>query len=120
MNIKYEKIVDFLLGSNEDELNRLDFGIIGFDSKGILTAYNTMEETYSGLSREKVMGKPLFTDIAPCLNNYIVALKFEQNEELDEYTPYILSFKVKPTPVDLRLIKNKKLKYNYILVNRSK
>lgn len=116
MEITDDKVIDIL--KNNLGYDQLDFGIIGFDNDKIIKEYNTYECEESGYEKDDVMNRNLFTEVAPCMNNYLVALKFEENEDLDESLPYILSFKVKPTPVDLRLLKSKELKYNYILIKR--
>ena len=89
-----------------DVLDELKFGIIGIDREMNITAYNEIESEFSGLSREFVLGKHLFQQVAPCMNNYLVSLRFEREDAIDEIIPYVLSFKVTPTPVELRLMKS--------------
>ncbi len=111
-------ILQKLIVSSETERDSVDFGVIEIDYSNIIIDYNSIEEGLSGYKKDFVSGKNLFLDIAPCMNNYIVALKFEEKEDFDEITPYILSFKIKPVSVDLRLIKNKELKRAFILIKR--
>lgn len=115
----YEKnIIDKLKNISDDELDKLEFGVIGIDNNNIVVKYNLTEEKYSGYTKDFVIGKDLFIDIAPCFNNYLVALKFEENDCLDEILPYILSFKVKPVKVELRLLKDKNSRLSYVLIRR--
>ncbi|HOV12727.1 MAG TPA: PAS domain-containing protein [Spirochaetota bacterium] len=113
-----KNILQQILSLSSDEKDKFDFGIIGIDEKKIIIDYNHTEELLSGYKKEFVIGKNLFLDIAPCMNNYLVALKFEERDQFDEIIPYILSFKVKPVSVDLRLIKDKDRKIGYVLVKR--
>ena len=58
-------------------LDTLDFGVIGMDSLGLVRRYNRFESEAAGLSRERVVGQPLFTVVAPCMNNFMIAQRFE-------------------------------------------
>ncbi len=118
MDFYTKNITDFLNKSDEITLNTLNFGIIGFNNNGIITVYNKTEENMSGLSYSTVINQPLFTLVAPCLNNYLVALRFETEPVIDEVIPYVFSFKIKPCRVKLRLIKSPESSVNYILVER--
>jgi photoactive yellow protein len=118
MDFYDKEIIDWLSNSSPEELDMADFGIIGFNQKNLIEIHNETEAYLSGYKKEFVLGKNLFIDVAPCMNNYLVALKFEEKDEIDEIIPYILSFKVKPVSVELHLIKKKKLKLNYILIKR--
>jgi len=120
MHFETSDIIKWINEADESSFDKTDFGIIGFDNQNIVKKYNLTEEKYSGLSKKNVLNKNLFLDVAPCMNNYLVSLKFEEKKELDEIIHYILSFKVKPCPVDLRLIKSKSLELNFILIKRLK
>lgn len=50
---------------NDAELDRLDFGVIGFDSESIVRRYNAFETKWAGLALNRVVGYPLFTIVAP-------------------------------------------------------
>src|ERR1700759_802496 len=66
-----------LAGMAPDSLDDLDFGVIGFDREGIVRLYNRAESSAAGLSSERVLGRALFTEVAPCMNNFMVAQRFE-------------------------------------------
>src|SRR5690349_19989227 len=53
-----------------------DFGIIGFDDATVVRRYNRFESQAAGLPPHSVLGQPLFTSVAPCMNNYLVAQRF--------------------------------------------
>jgi hypothetical protein len=69
-----------------------------------------------------VLGRHLFEVVAPCMNNYLVAQRFEEAlvkaEEVDAVVDYVLTLKMKPTPVRLRLIASAAVPLRYILVER--
>jgi photoactive yellow protein len=105
-----------------NQLNELDFGVIGFNPDGIVKVYNTLESEMAGLSIENVIDEDLFNTIAPCMNNFMVAQKFEDaiddSANLDETMDYVLTLKMKPTRVKLRLVSNPSQPLNYILIQR--
>ncbi|MCG8572830.1 MAG: PAS domain-containing protein, partial [Spirochaetes bacterium] len=109
---------DWLIHSTLKQQDGMDFGIIGLDKEMKVVLYNQTETQCSGLSKEMVLNKHFFIEVAPCLNNYLVALKFEQQENLDEILDYILSFRMDPTYVKLRLLKKANQSISYILVER--
>lgn len=55
---------------NDEELDALPFGVIGFDVCGVVRRYNSFESKAAGLSSTRVLGQPLFTAVAPCMNNF--------------------------------------------------
>ena len=63
------------------------------------------------------MGRHFFSDVAPCMNNYLVADRFEETT-LDVTMPYVLSFRMRPTPVRLRLIRAPRSPRRWVLVSR--
>ena len=108
---------------NEPELDELAFGVIGFDAATTVTLYNTFESKYAGLSRERVIGHPLFTTVAPCMNNFMVAHRFEEaaanGTALDETIDYVLTLRMRPVKVKLRLLAGPGAATRYVLVLRS-
>ena len=77
-----------------DQLNSLDFGVIGFDNEGMVKVYNAYESKVAGLSLESVIDSDLFNSVAPCMNNFMVAQKFEDavdtSSELDEIMVHLI------------------------------
>ena len=106
----------------EAQLDELAFGVIGFDGDTTVTLYNTFESKYAGLSRERVIGNALFTTVAPCMNNFMVAHRFEEaatnGAGLDETIDYVLTLRMRPIKVKLRLLAGPSLKARYVLVLR--
>ncbi|SNT25531.1 photoactive yellow protein [Noviherbaspirillum humi] len=114
--------LDQIAGASLQQLDRLEFGVIGFDDEGIVRFYNATESRYSGLSVEKVVGMHLFTVVAPCMNNYMVAQKYEDalvhGRELDEAIDYVLTLRMRPTLVKLRMMARPGLPLRYLLLHR--
>ena len=50
----------------EKELDSLPYGVIQLDPQGTVLRYNAFEANLSGLTRQKVVGKNFFKQIAPC------------------------------------------------------
>jgi photoactive yellow protein len=108
------------LGS--DELDRLDFGVIGFDAETNVSRYNSVESDAAGLTAPRVVGQPLFTNVAPCLNNFLVAQRFEDAGDagvtLDDTIDYVLTLRMRPVKVKLRLLAAPGDAVRYVLVQR--
>ncbi len=82
----------------------LPFGVIGLDSEGIAVIYNATEARLAGLRPENVIGAAFFETIAQCMNNYLVAQRFIDEAAIDETIPFVLTLRMRPTPVRLRLL----------------
>lgn len=112
-----------LQGLDGAALDRLAFGVIGFDRAGVVTTYNRTESAASGLQREEVMGRPFFTEVAQCMNNYLVALRFEDaaatGSPLDVTMPFVLTWRMKPQPVQLRLLSSPEWGTRYLAIQRA-
>lgn len=92
--------------------------MIGFDPAYGVTHYNAVESSSAGLSPTRVLGRHLFEEVAPCMNNFMVAQRFEDEAELDEVLPYVLTLRMRPTPVQLRLLKSGRSETRFLLVHR--
>ena len=105
-----------------DQLDRLDFGVIGFDAGTSVSRYNRIESDAAGLPAARVLGLPLFTNVAPCLNNFMVAQRFEDASDshsaLDDTIDYVLTLRMRPVKVKLRLLAEPGSDQRYVLVQR--
>lgn len=123
INFDIQGLGQTLSEASSEQLNALEFGVIGFDDEGLVKVYNAYESKVAGLSLESVIDADLFSTVAPCMNNFLVAQKFEdaidEKAELDEMMDYVLTLKMKPTRVKLRLISAPQLPYNYVIILRS-
>lgn len=104
-------------------LDTLDFGVIGFDAETLVCRYNSFESKAAGLAPERVLGQPLFTIVAPCMNNFMVAHRFEEakadSKSLDAIIDYVLTLRMRPTKVALRLLASPSTEMCYVLVRRT-
>jgi photoactive yellow protein len=103
-----------------EQLDQLDFGVIGFDAEANVQRYNVAESQAAGLSPQRVLGQPIFTNVAPCLNNFMVAQRFEDAQadeaELDATIDYVLTLRMRPVKVALRLLARPASAMSYVLV----
>ena len=97
-------------------LDRLPFGVIGFDSDERVVIYNATESEMAGIEPKRVIGAHLFTEVAPCTNNYLVAERYRCQDELDEQLDYVFTLRMRPTPVRLRLLAHPEARHRYLVV----
>ena len=108
---------------DDSRLDTLDFGVIAFDRDMVVQRYNQHETQATGLKRERVIGSQFFTDVAQCMNNYLVAQKFLDARDaatpLDETLDFVLTWRMRPTPVKLRLLSSPYTRLQYLLLKRA-
>lgn len=106
-----------------ETLDELPFGVIAFDNACAVTRYNRYESRAANFPAADVIGQDVFVALSPCLNNYLVAGRFEAcldaGEPLDEQMPYVLTFRMRPTRVRLRLLAEPGAPDRFILVQRA-
>jgi photoactive yellow protein len=111
-----------LEAQDDEELDGLDFGVIGFDADGLVRRYNALESRLGGFSRERILNTHIFDAVAPCFNNYLVAGRFDSAREestvLDDTIDYVLTLKMRPVRVRLRLLASPNHALSYVLVQR--
>ena len=116
--------LDQLCRADPAALDTLDYGVIGFglDAEAVVQRYNRTESVGSGLALAEVMGRPLFGEVAQCMNNYLVAQRFEDaladGTVLDAQLPYVFTLRMRPTPVVLRLLAAPGRALRFVLVQR--
>jgi photoactive yellow protein len=105
-----------------DEFDALPFGVIGMDREHVVRRYNATESRLAGLSPNKVLGHPLFTVVAPCMNNFMVAQRFKDAAEtaatLDATIDYVLTLRMRPAKVKMRLLASAEREMSFVLVQR--
>jgi len=99
-------------------LDTLSFGVIGLNAASVVELYNAYESRAAGLSKDRIIGRPFFTEVAPCMNNYMVAERLESEAPLDAVIPYVLTLRMRPTPVHLRLLRDEDGRRRWILLRR--
>ncbi|HEX5341949.1 MAG TPA: phosphonate transporter [Duganella sp.] len=111
-----------LADMDEAALDALQFGVIGFDADDRVRRYNAFESQAAGLRPERVLEQNLFTVVAPCMNNFMVAQRFHDARAdgvaLDDTINYVLTLRMRPTKVRLRLLAAPGAALSYVLVQR--
>jgi photoactive yellow protein len=119
VNSEFEAVrLSELVEMDAERLDRVPFGVIGFTSDATVTAYNATESRNAGLSPKRVLGKHFFEEVAPCMNNFMVAQRFDDEDALDDILPYVLTLRMRPTPVRLRLLKAAGCVTRFVLIER--
>lgn len=109
-------VYDQLTSTPDDELQDTSFGVIAMDTEHRVVFYNRTESALAGLAAERVVGRHFFTEVAPCTNNFMVAQRFETEDELDATIDYVFTLRMKPTPVRLRLLARPDEERRFLLV----
>lgn len=116
------QLASALVQATSSELDALEFGVIGFDAEGVVRAYNAFESKVAGLSVDRVKGHSLFTVVAPCMNNYLVAQRFDDaaanGSALDATIDYVLTLRMRPVKVKLRLLAEPGAAMRFVLILR--
>jgi photoactive yellow protein len=124
MSLSFDQadILAHLQAADAVELDTLEFGVIGFDDQTLVRRYNSHESRLAGLSPERVLGQALFTAVAPCMNNFLVAQRFEdaaaEGCALDATIDYVFTLRMRPVKVKLRLLAAPGAALRYVLVHR--
>ena len=115
-------LLSALQQGTDADLDALEFGVIGIDAAGVVRRYNALESRLAGLSPQRVLGHPFFTVVAPCMNNFMVAQRFEDaaasGSPLDATIDYVLTLRMRPVKVKLRLLSQPGDAMRYVLVLR--
>jgi len=125
MNPKFEdsNLLSTLHALDDSQLDQLDFGVIAFDGDIVVKRYNLNESQATGVKPDRVIEMQLFTEVAQCMNNYLVAQKFLDAQEaacpLDQTMDYVLTWRMRPTPVKLRLLSAPDIGLQYLLLKRA-
>ncbi len=96
----------------------LPFGVVGFEANTVVQVYNASEARMSGLEPATVMDVPFFDAVGQCMNNFMVAQRFEDEPEIDDIVPYVLTLRMRPTKVRLRLLASADVARRYLLIER--
>jgi photoactive yellow protein len=65
----------------EEQINRLPFGAIRLDAAGTITFYSEAERRLSGSGGRQRLGRHLFAEIAPCMDNDAFRGRIERARE---------------------------------------
>lgn len=109
-------LLDALEGASLVDTDALDFGLIVMDRAGTVTWYNAFESTRAGIGCEHVLGRNFFFAVGPCTNNYLVAQRYIDEPDLDDFVDFVFTLRMKPTPVRLRLLARAGSERQYLAV----
>jgi photoactive yellow protein len=110
--------LDDLVRLTQSEVDALPFGVVGLSPTGIVEVYNLAESQQAGIDAQSVLATNFFLSTAQCMNNFMVAQRFVDEPELNTVLDYVLTFRMRPTPVRLRLLKNARHQRSYLLIQR--
>jgi photoactive yellow protein len=102
-----------------DTLDRLPYGVIGLSSDGMVQIYNATESKLAGLPAARVLGGNFFHNVAQCMNNFMVAQRFIDEPEIDTVIDFVLTLRMRPTPVKLRLLQSEAVALHFVLILRT-
>jgi photoactive yellow protein len=115
-------LYDQLEQLSHEGLDELEFGVIGFDNQGIVRLYNRFEAQLAGMSAARSIGQALFTGVAPCMNNFMVAQHYEDAlrhaHPLDTCVDWVFTLRMRPAKVKLRLLAKPGQAMRYVVVTR--
>lgn len=121
ISLEQDQLLESLVQLDSLQLDALPFGVIGFGRDYLISRYNHFECEVTRLEKDYVLGKHVFTEIAQCMNNFMVAQRFADawgsSASLDESMGYVLTWRMKPTKVRLRLLSSEKYELAFIALS---
>ena len=111
-------LFDWLTSATVVELDTLPFGVIAMSLDGTVEAYNVAESKLAGLTPERVIGKNFFSNVAPCTNNFMVAHRFQTEANLDVVIDYVLTLRMTPKKVHMRLLRRHDASSMFLVIQR--
>jgi photoactive yellow protein len=97
-------LLDVLEAAPTSSLDDLPFGMIVMDRAGNVVWYNAYESQRAGLERDRVLGRNFFESVGPCTNNYLIAQRYTDEPDLDDFIDFVFTLRMAPTPVRLRMM----------------
>ncbi len=111
-----------LFDLSEEEIDTLPFGLIAVDRTGTIEQYNAYESRLARLSKERVIGRNFFRDVAPCTAVQAFQGRFEAFvAEPGDGTlsfDYLFRFPFGEQHVNITFLRSGKTQRFKILVNR--
>jgi photoactive yellow protein len=104
---------------SDAELDAVPYGVIQLDAEGNVLRYNACEESLSGLTRQNVVGKNFFRQIAPCTDMQEFHGRFREGVaagELHCTFRFHFPYKKNPRDVTITLFYNAPHKITWVLV----
>ncbi len=98
------EMLDVLETSHSSSFDDLAFGLIVMDRTGDVVSYYTYESLRAGLAPHRVVGRNFFESVGPCTNNYLIAERYVDEDDLDDVIDFVFTLRMAPTPVRLRMM----------------
>jgi photoactive yellow protein len=106
----------------EADIDDLPFGLISVDAAGTIEQYNAYESRLARLSKERVIGRNFFSDVAPCTAVQEFKGRFERfvKESGDgaESFDFVFKFAFGRQHVNITFLRSAKNQQIKILINR--
>ena len=120
MSFVDQNLISQLPSLNRQTADGLDFGAVKVDDEGNILLYNRWESDMAGVPVSSAEGKNFFTQVAPCTNNRLCFGRFQdgiKSGSLDTEFNYTFTYKMKPTNVVIRLVRDS-ANNNWVFVNK--
>jgi photoactive yellow protein len=116
-------LIASLARASDAGLGRLDFGAIGFDHAGVARRHNAFESKVSGRRCSNARGADMFAAVAPGINNFLVARRFDDARNdgapLDATIDYVLTLRMRPVRVKRSLLAGQDEQMRFVVLQRS-
>ena len=116
-----DALLESLHTLNDDDLDQLNFGVIGLTDTGTILRYNKYETELANRQKETTIGKSFFEEVAPCTNVPIFSGLFFDGVEKDDlhaFVSYFFDFRMTPTHVWIHMYRCTISQTNWILVQK--
>ncbi len=111
-------LFDWLEAASPEARDNLPYGVATLGTDGRVEHYGATESRLSGLGRDRVLGRDFFGTVAPCMNNFLVAHRFATEPDLDAVVDYVLTLRMAPRKVKLRLLRRADAPRMYLVIER--
>lgn len=118
VNFSDPSLFDWLLTATTEDVDALPFGVVSMALDGTVERYNTTESKLAGLTPRRVLGRSYFSAVAPCMNNFMVAHRYQMEPDIDATIDYVLTLRMSPTKVRLRLLKRSNVRQMHLMIER--
>lgn len=105
--VEPEKLISEIGYMGREAIDELPFGAIQLDRAGVIRVYNRFEEHFAKRTREEVVGRNFFTEVAPCTKVKTFYGAFEEGvsrRDLNEVFDFRFDFPTGPRSVRIRMI----------------
>ncbi len=115
-------LLDNLGDADRPVADAQEYGVVKVDDAGVILMYNKYESELAGIDSRFAEGRNFFTQVAPCTNNRLFFGRFKDGiakGALDAQFKYTFTYKMRPTPVDVRLYRDGGSATNWVFVKKA-